>query len=68
MNLLDCKSMSLEELREQLKSRNIPAFRAVQIKTWLDNGIANFDEMSNLPITLRQELKNIFIIPSSRKP
>lgn len=64
MNLLDCKSMSLEELRGQLKSRNIPAFRAVQIKTWLDNGIANFDEMSNLPITLRQELKNIFIIPT----
>lgn len=64
MNLQDCKSMTLEELRGQLTSRNIPAFRANQIKTWLDNGIANFDEMTNLPVSLRQELENIFTIPT----
>lgn len=64
MNLLDCKSLSLEELREQLISRNIPAYRAVQLKAWLDNGTADFDEMSNLPLALRQEFKNIFIIPT----
>ncbi|HEX3027096.1 MAG TPA: 23S rRNA (adenine(2503)-C(2))-methyltransferase RlmN, partial [Clostridia bacterium] len=64
MNLLDCKSMSLEELREQLIQRKIPAFRAVQIKTWLDNGTADFDKMLNLPLTLRQNLKNIFTIPT----
>lgn len=64
MNLLDCKSMTLEELRELLVSRNIPAFRAVQLKTWLDNGITDFDEMSNLPLPLRQEFENIFTIPT----
>ena len=38
MTLLDCKSMPPEELREQVVSRGIPAFRAAQLRTWLDAG------------------------------
>ena len=61
--MLDCKSMTLEELRSELTSRNVPAFRAAQIRSWLDRGVRDFDEMSNLPISLREELKKIFDIP-----
>lgn len=64
MNLLDCKSLTLEEVRAELVNRGIPAFRGTQIKTWLDNGVTNFDEMTNLPLSLRVELKNIFWIPT----
>lgn len=62
--MLDCKSLTLEEIRAELVNRGIPAFRGTQIKTWLDNGVTNFDEMTNLPLSLRAELKNIFWIPT----
>ena len=47
-------------------SLGVPAFRARQIKNWLDNGVSSFDEMNNLPLTLREELKNRFCIPGVR--
>ncbi len=55
--------MTVEQLRKELTSRDIPAYRASQIKSWLDNGVTDFDRMTNLPCALREELKNIFCIP-----
>ena len=53
----DILSMSYEELRafaaDELK---IPAFRAKQISEWIIKG-ADFDEMTNLPVELREKLK-----------
>ena len=43
-----------EELAELLKA--YPAFRARQIHKWICCGAGTFDEMSNLPFSLRQEL------------
>ena len=40
-----------------------PAFRAAQVSRWLDEGCRSFDEMSNLPLTLRQQLSERFFIP-----
>lgn len=62
--LIDCKSMPFEELRAALTERGIPAFRAAQIRGWLDNGAVSFDEMRNLPRTLRTELSDFFCIPT----
>ena len=63
MDLLDCKSLTLGELKEKFQKLGIPSFRAVQVRSWLDRGVDNFDEMTNLPLSLRNELKNIFWIP-----
>lgn len=63
MERIDCKSLTQEELCAKLTSMDVPAFRAAQIRSWLDRGVKNFDDMGNLPLTLRDKLKNIFWIP-----
>lgn len=63
MELIDCKSLTPEDLRDKLTDMDVPAYRAVQIRSWLDRGVTNFDNMGNLPLTLREQLKNFFWIP-----
>ena len=46
---IDIKSLPAEELRERLAEKAIPAFRARQIQDWLDKGVSDFAQMSNLP-------------------
>ena len=53
----DIKSMTLEELSQDLAQMGQPKFRAGQIYTWLHRGVTDFDEMTNLPKDLRQRLK-----------
>ena len=47
---VDIRSLSEEQLKERLTALGYPAFRAKQIKQWLDNGCKSFDEMTNLPL------------------
>lgn len=54
--MTDIKSMTQEELGSFLKSLCQPAFRAKQVFTWLHRGVTSFDEMTNLPKTLREQL------------
>jgi len=54
--MTDIKSMTQEELGRFLKSLGQPAFRAKQVFTWLHRGVTSFDEMTNLPKTLREQL------------
>ncbi len=54
--MTDIKSMTQEELGSFLKSLGQPAFRAKQVFTWLHRGVTSFDEMTNLPKTLREQL------------
>ena len=63
MATIDLRSLPLEELTEQLKTRGYPAFRAKQIREWLDRGITDFDHMTNLPKELRQTLAEIYTVP-----
>jgi len=41
-----------------------PPFRSKQIYKWICSGAASFDEMSNLPVTLRKELSASFSLLS----
>lgn len=50
------KSLTLPELSQKLKDMGQPAFRAKQVFTWLHKGVRSYDEMTNLPQTLRQTL------------
>ena len=53
----DTKSMTLPELRDLLQGLGEPAFRGKQVFSWLSRGATGFDEMSNLPLFLRERLK-----------
>ena len=50
------QSMTQPEIGEVLKELGQPAFRAKQIFTWLHKGVRSYEEMTNLPKTLREEL------------
>lgn len=63
MSTIDLRSLTVEELTAQLKERGYPSFRARQIRQWLDRGVTDFNEMSNLPQTLREELAAIYTVP-----
>lgn len=54
--MIDIKSMCLEELRAYLADE--PAFRAKQIYGWIHQKlVSDFDEMKNIPQSLREKLK-----------
>ena len=54
---LDIKSCTLDEIREMMKQWGQPRFRAGQIYAWMHGGCSGFDEMTDLPASLRQRLE-----------
>ena len=56
--MIDLKSMTIEEMGAFFKELGQPAFRAKQVFQWLHRGVTSFDEMSNLPLSLRQTLRS----------
>lgn len=62
MNKTDIKSLLPDELEEFLTELGQPKFRAVQIFKWLHSGITDFEEMTNIPKTLRDILKERYYI------
>nr|WP_325185482.1 23S rRNA (adenine(2503)-C(2))-methyltransferase RlmN [uncultured Oscillibacter sp.] len=52
----ELKSMTLPELTEALRAMGEPAFRGKQVFTWLHKGIQSYDEMGNIPKSLREKL------------
>ena len=54
---MNLKSMTLPELSALLKELGQPAFRAKQVFTWLHRGVRSYDEMTNLPKSLRETLE-----------
>ena len=59
---MNLKSMTQPELSQMLKDMGQPAFRAKQIFTWLHKGVRSYDEMSNLPKSLREQLEQHYPI------
>ncbi len=53
---MNIKSMTLPELTGAMKQMGQPAFRAKQVYTWLHKGVRSYDEMQNIPKSLRLEL------------
>ncbi|MDO4302423.1 MAG: 23S rRNA (adenine(2503)-C(2))-methyltransferase RlmN [Bacillota bacterium] len=59
--MLDIKSLTLEELREEMEKLGEKSFRAGQIFQWMHEKLAeSFEEMTNLPLSLRQKLSDHF--------
>lgn len=56
LSLKDLKSMTLEEIKEELNEMGQPDYRAKQIYIWLHKGVESFDEMSNISKDFREKL------------
>ncbi|MCD7735230.1 MAG: 23S rRNA (adenine(2503)-C(2))-methyltransferase RlmN [Clostridiales bacterium] len=54
--MTDIKSLSRPELEALMADLGQPKFRAKQVFQWLHRGVASFEEMSNLPKALREQL------------
>lgn len=63
MSTVDLRSLTKEELAQQLAALGCPAFRAEQIRRWLDSGVTDFRQMSNLPLALREQLAAAYTVP-----
>ena len=50
------KAMTQEELNNLFRQMGQPAFRAKQVFTWLHRGVESYEEMTNLPKSLRDML------------
>ena len=60
---ISIKNLRFEELQDQLRYLGESKFRAKQIFNWIyDNLCLNFEEMKNLPVSLRQKLSQNFIL------
>ncbi len=58
MELIDMKSLDLEQLKKEIVSIGDKAFRAKQIYDWLHvKLVSSFDEMTNLSSGLREKLR-----------
>lgn len=57
MTKTDIRSMTEAEIAALVTEWGLPKFRASQIFKWLQQGVGNFDEMTNLPVSLRDMLK-----------
>ena len=64
-NRKDIRKLTRTEVDDVLNAMGEPRFRAGQVYDWLwKRGARSFEEMSNLPKKLRQELKEQFAIPA----
>ncbi len=66
MDKKDLRSLSLEELTAIVKEMGEPAFRAGQLFGWLQSGVENFDEMTNIPSKLRERLAEGYYIVTAK--
>ena len=58
----DVLSLLPGEIEEELAALGEPKFRAEQVFSWLHRGVRDFDEMTNLPKSLREKLRERFAL------
>ena len=60
---VDVLNLTGAELRKQFKNFSLESYRADQVHQWIyEKGVYNFDQMTNLSVTLRETLKKNFKI------
>jgi len=62
MNKIDIKSLTEEQLRNEMASIGEKAFRGTQIFQWIYKGARSFNEMKNIPAELREKLEEKFVL------
>ena len=60
----DISELYFDELKEEMAALSEKPFRAAQVFSWLhEKAAVSFDEMTNLPLSLREKLASEFEIP-----
>ena len=59
---MNIKSMTLQEMTGLFRDLGQPAFRAKQVYSWLHKGARSYEEMTNLPKSLRETLEREYPI------
>ena len=63
MAISDIKNLSAQELQTWLATVGQKSYRSEQIRQWIfKHQVLNFDEMENLPLELREQLKEQFSV------
>lgn len=60
--LINIYDLEFDELKNEINRLGEPDFRAKQVWQWIYQGAGSFDDMSNLPKTFRNKLKELFYI------
>lgn len=58
----DIKSMLPEEIAADFEQLGEPKYRAKQVYKWLNRGVGSFEEMSDIPKSLREKLESEYTI------
>ena len=62
----DIKSLTFEQLNNEVRRLSLPSFRTKQIYKWLhESGASSFDEMSNISKQLREKLSDNYFCPKA---
>jgi 23S rRNA m2A2503 methyltransferase len=56
----DIKSYTLEEMEKEFETLKLQKFRAKQVYNWLQSGIEEFSEMTNISKDLRERMQEIY--------
>ena len=54
--MINLRNLQLKEMEGFIKSLGEPAFRAKQVFSWIYKGVTDFDDMANVPKSLREKL------------
>ena len=66
--MIDLKSMLLPEMEEYFRTLGLPKFRSRQVFSWLHaKRVSSFEEMTDLPAGLRQQLAGRSVISSKEE-
>ena len=60
--MIEIKTLRLSELKTALTELGQPSFRAKQVYTWLHRGVRSFEEMTDLPKSLRETLAEHYLL------
>ena len=60
------KNFTEEELKEFMKEIGEKPFRGTQIYSWIYKGAKTFDDMKNIPKSLREKLEKVSYIGNSK--
>ena len=60
----DIRSMTQTEIAAAIEELGEKKFRAAQIYKWLMAGVSTFEEMTDIPKSLREKLQDKFFIPT----
>jgi 23S rRNA (adenine2503-C2)-methyltransferase len=55
---ISLRNLTEEEMKELAQNMGQPAFRGTQLFKWIQSGVRDFDEMSNIPAVMRKTMSD----------